>query len=40
MPVAVIVDSYWQRMFGRGPQVLGRPLHIENGTVSVRRSGP
>ena len=40
MPVAVISDRYWQRMFGRDPQVLGRPLHIENGTVSVRRSGP
>ena len=35
MPVAIISDRYWQRMFGRDPQVLGRTLQIENGTVSV-----
>lgn len=34
-PVMVISDRYWERMFDRDPNVLGREVRIENVTVTV-----
>jgi len=34
-PAAVITDAYWQRAFGRNPDVIGRPLPIEGLPVTV-----
>jgi predicted permease len=34
-PAAVITDGYWQRAFGRNPDVIGRPLAIENVPVPI-----
>jgi predicted permease len=33
--LAVISDSYWQRMFNRAPDVLGRAISLNEGTVTV-----
>jgi putative ABC transport system permease protein len=34
-PAAVITDGYWRRMFGRNPDVIGRPLAVEGVAVTI-----
>ena len=33
--IAVITDRYWERMFDRAPDVIGRALRLNEGTVTV-----
>src|SRR5262245_19484107 len=34
-PAAVITDGYWRRVFGRNPDVIGRPLPVEGVAVTI-----
>ena len=34
-PAAVITEGYWQRAFGRSPDVVGRPLSVEGTAVTI-----
>jgi predicted permease len=35
VPVAVITEDYWQRNFGRDPQIIGRTIPIEDVPVTI-----
>jgi predicted permease len=39
-PYAVLSWDYWDHRFGRDPNVLGRPLHIDNQTFEIIGIGP
>jgi predicted permease len=35
VPVAMVTDAFWRRELGADPGVLGRTLHVDQGTVTV-----